>query len=47
MQQAAANTADLHVLVHGAVSGELGLARRQFQVEVVDGERDDDDEGQN
>lgn len=36
----------LHVLVHGAVSGELGLARRQFQVEVVDGERDDDYEGQ-
>lgn len=36
----------LHVLVHGAVSGQLGLARRQLQVEVVDGERDDDDEGQ-
>lgn len=37
----------LHVLVHGAVSGELGLARRHFQVEVVDGECDDNDEGQN
>ena len=36
----------LHVLVHGAVSGQLGLGGRQLQVEVVDGERDDDDEGQ-
>lgn len=36
----------LHVLVHGAVPGELGLAGRQLQVEVVDCERDDDDEGQ-
>lgn len=38
---------DLHVLVQGAVSGQLGLARAHFQVEVVDGEGDDDDEGQN
>lgn len=38
---------DLHVLVEGAVSGQLGLARAHFQVEVVDGEGDDDDEGQN
>lgn len=38
---------DLHVLVQGAVSGELGLARRHFQVEVVDGECDYNDEGQN
>lgn len=37
----------LHVLVHGAISGELGLAGRQLQVEVVDGERDDDDQPQN
>lgn len=37
----------LHVLVHGAVSGELGLAGCQLQVEVVDGERDDDDQAQN
>lgn len=36
----------LHVLVHGAISGEHRLGRRQLQVEVVDGERDDDDEGQ-
>lgn len=39
--------ADLHVLVHGAVSGELGLARCHFQVEVVDGQCDYNDEGQN
>lgn len=38
---------DLHVLVHGAVSGELGLTRGHFQVEVVDGECDYNDEGQN
>lgn len=37
---------DLHVLVEGAVSGQLGLAGAHFQVEVVDGEGDDDDEGQ-
>lgn len=37
---------DLHVLVHGAVPGELGLAGAHLQVEVVDGESDDDDEGQ-
>lgn len=37
----------LHVLVHGAISGELRLAGRQLQVEVVDGERDDDYKGQN
>lgn len=37
---------NLHVLVDGAVSGQLGLAGRHFQVEVVDGEGDDNDEGQ-
>lgn len=36
----------LHVLVHGAVPGELGLGGCQFEVEVVHGERDDDDERQ-
>lgn len=36
----------LHVLVHGAVPGELRLCGSQFQVEVVDGERDDDDEAE-
>lgn len=39
--------ADLHVLVHGAVSGELGLARCHFEVKVIDGQCDYNDEGQN
>lgn len=32
----------LHVLVHGAISGELGLSRCQLEVKVVDCEDDDD-----
>lgn len=31
----------LHVLVHGAISGELGLSRCQLEVKVVDCEYDD------
>jgi len=38
--------ASLHVLVHGAVSGQLRRDGRELQVEVVDDDRDDDDEGQ-
>lgn len=41
------HAADLHVLVHGSVSGELGLTSCHFQVEVVDSECDHNDEGQN
>lgn len=36
----------LHVLVEGAVTGQLGLMSRQFEVEVVDSDGDDDDEAQ-
>lgn len=36
----------LHVLVHGAVPRELRLRRRQLQVEVVNGDCDDDDQAQ-
>lgn len=37
----------LHVLVEGAVAGQLGLMSRQFEMEVVDNNGDDDDEAQN
>lgn len=36
----------LHVLVEGAVAGQLGLMSRQFEMEVVDSDGDDDDEAQ-
>lgn len=36
----------LHVLIEGAVAGQLGLMSRQFEVEVVDSDGDDDDEAQ-
>lgn len=36
----------LHVLVEGAVTGQLGLMSCQFEVEVVDSDGDDDDEAQ-
>lgn len=40
-------SSSLHVLVHGPVAGQLWLGDSgQFEVEVVDGQRDDDDEAQ-
>lgn len=36
----------LHVLVEGAVTGQLGLLSRQFKMKVVDSDGDDDDEAQ-